>query len=345
MQQRTGLRWAIAMLTALLTGCSGTSTTASKVPAPAANANTPNAAPTGAAGTVGGPTQLAPLTAAAPNAPFAASAGASSAAGGGGASSGAGSPAAPHFDVSGLTLRDIVVNGDPTRIVYPSANLASGTLYPAIIFAHGHGMDQTQFSDRTALAQAAVKEGWLCAGGAFGGRSAWANDTALHGVGALVTELVTHHQADPKRIYFVGFSMGGGTALLAAENPLSLPYRPAAVVSTQGFTDLKAMTLPEAEGGAYAADIRLAYGGKLDDTTVLNHSPLSLAERLTGIPVYLEHGAADTNVPMSHSVRMADRLTSLGMPPQLHTYPGLTHSEETIHVSAIVDFLRGKSTP
>ena len=63
---------------------------------------------------------------------------------------------------------------------------------------------------------------------------------------------------------------------------------------------------------------------------------------MAGIPVYLEHGEADTNVPASHSRRMAERLSALGMPPEFHTYPGLSHGEETIHVSAIVNFLRDR---
>jgi dipeptidyl aminopeptidase/acylaminoacyl peptidase len=160
-----------------------------------------------------------------------------------------------------------------------------------------------------------------------------------------VQELVTHHQADPKRIYLVGFSMGGGTALLAAENASTLAFKPAAVVSTQGFTDLKAMTTPEAGGGTYALSINLAYGGQLDDADAQRHSPVDQAERLAGIPVYLEHGQADTSVPYTHSTHMAARLTELGLPPELHTYPGLGHSEETIHSAQIMDFLRGKAAP
>ena len=164
-------------------------------------------------------------------------------------------------------------------------------------------------------------------------------------MGNLVAELVEHHQADPQRIYFVGFSMGGGTALLAAANPLGLPYRAAAVVSTQGFTDLEAMTTGQAGGGAYARPIAEAYGGTLTPEEAKAHSPVFQAEKLRGIPVYLEHGEADTSVPCSHTQRMAQALTDLGMPPDLHLYPGKGHSEDTINEPGIISFLRGKLAP
>jgi acetyl esterase/lipase len=324
-----GLKLALAMA---LTSCSGNAGTVS---APATGAAPVATAPK--AGTPAGTFQpangLPPLTAAAPTG------------GGGGTPAVNQPPARNQADSATLTVKDLQVAGDPTRIVYPTPTLEAGKLYPAIVFAHGHGMDQTQMTERTTLAEAAAKEGWLAASGAFGGRAAWANDGAQKDVGALVQELVAHHQADPKRIYLVGFSMGGGTALLAAENASTLAFRPAAVVSTQGFTDLKAMTTSEAGGGSYAFSINQAYGGLLGDADAQAHSPVDHADRLAGIPVYLEHGEADTAVPFSHSTHMATRLTELGAPPELHTYPGLGHSEETIHVSQIMAFLRGKIAP
>ncbi|MDB5101209.1 MAG: hypothetical protein JWM80_5630, partial [Cyanobacteria bacterium RYN_339] len=277
---------------------------------------------------------LPPLTAAQP-----------AAGGGGGTPAVTEPPARVKADTAHLTIKDLAVAGDPSRIIYPSATLEAGKLYPAVVFAHGHGMDQTQLTERTDLAEAAAAEGWLAAAGAFGGRAAWANDIAQKSVAALVAELVAHHQADPRRIYLVGFSMGGGTALLAAENAAALAFKPAAVVSTQGFTDLKAMTQLEAGGGSYAASINFAYGGRLDEISAQAHSPVDQAQKLAGIPVYLEHGEADTAVPATHSTHMAARLTELGTPAELHTYPGMGHSEETIHVSAIMGFLRGKAAP
>src|SRR5438067_2166061 len=84
-------------------------------------------------------------------------------------------------------------------------------------------------ADRTGLAAAALHEGWVAASGDLTGRAYWGDDAAIAQLGNLMKALVTDHQVDPKRLYLVGFSMGGGTALLAAERLASLPYRPAAV--------------------------------------------------------------------------------------------------------------------
>jgi dipeptidyl aminopeptidase/acylaminoacyl peptidase len=255
------------------------------------------------------------------------------------------SPTPTTVRLTDLKVVNLNVNGDPARIVHPKGGLAPGQRYPVVVFFHGSGMDQTQLTDRTRLAEKAADEGWLSASSLLTSRAHWADDDALRATGALIQLLVSQHQADPRRIYLVGFSMGGGTALLAAINPLGLPYRAAAVVSTQGFTDLQAMTNSEAGGGAYARPIAEAYGGDLTPQAAQTHSPIDQADRLRGIPVYLEHGEADTSVPPSHSARMAQKLTQLGMPPELHLYPGKGHSEETIDEDAIIQFLRGKVAP
>lgn len=247
-----------------------------------------------------------------------------------------------HDTGRNLKVLNVSVNGDPARIVYPAASLTPGQQYPVLVFFHGSGMDQTQMTDRTELADKAAREGWLSATAMLTGRTHWGDEGALRATGNLIQTLVSQHQADPQRIYLVGFSMGGGTALLAAANPLALPYRAAAVVSTQGFTDLQAMTQQEAGNGAYARPIAEAYGGELDAAEAAAHSPIVQADKLRGIPVYLEHGQADAAVPASHSQRMADKLSGLLMPPVLQLYPGKGHGEETIDEEAIIGFLRGK---
>ncbi len=253
-------------------------------------------------------------------------------------------PASTRGLPAGTRVLDLSVSGDPTRLVLPPG-AGDGTRRPLLVFLHGHGMDQTQLTDRTSLAEVAARQGWLAAAGTLGSRAHWANDGALRAVGALVKEMVDTHGADPSRIYLVGFSMGGGTALLAAGNPLGLPYRVAAVVSTQGFTDLKAMTTEEAAGGAYARSIADAYGGGPSETDYRDHSPQVQADRLLDIPVYLEHGEADRSVPAIHTRAMAERLRALGAQPTVSLYPGSGHGEQTISEQAIISFLNGKSAP
>jgi acetyl esterase/lipase len=42
---------------------------------------------------------------------------------------------------------------------------------------------------------------------------------------------------------------------------------------------------------------------------------------------------------------MADKLRELGIPCEVHTYPGKPHGEDTINEEAIIGFLRGKASP
>ena len=323
MRNRTH-RWPSATLAAAITllnwGCSAASPVAEPVPQPPTS-TAPTPSPPGA------PLPPAPLVGLPPGQQPTAQ------------------PPVRHESREDLKVLNVSVNGDPARIVYPTPTLAPHQQYPVLIFFHGSGMDQTQLTDRTRLADKAAQEGWLAASAMLTGRAHWGDPGALRAAGNLIQVLVSQHQVDPRRIYLVGFSMGGGTALLAAANPLGLPYRAAAVVSTQGFTDLLAMTRAEAGGGAYARPIAEAYGGELDATEAEAHSPLAQAEKLRGIPIYLEHGQADTAVPASHSQRLAEKLASLQMPPVLQLYPGKGHGEETIDEDAIIAFLRGKTAP
>lgn len=322
----TGL---LVVLAALSVGCAGTpATPGPAADGPPANAAAPTNAGTGRVNAPLPPPRLAPAQPGVPAPTITVPP----------------APANVQGFPAGTKAQDLSVNGDPTRLVLPPG-AGDGTRRPLLVFLHGHGMDQTQLTERTGLAELAAREGWISAAGAFGGRSHWGNDRALRAVGDLVKELVDKHGADPSRVYLVGFSMGGGTALLAAGNPLGLPYKAAAVASTQGFSDLKAMTTDAAAGGAYARSIADAYGGAPTESVFAAHSPKAQAERLTNVPVYLEHGEADRSVPVDHARWMAQSLQALGASPAVKLYPGAGHGEQTIAEQAIIDFLRGKSAP
>ena len=312
------LRRAMLLVTLLAAGCAGTPAPARLSIAPAAPSGGPASARTGV------PTGHGRLAAARPDRIL--------------VPGGQWTPSPARPMSAGVQLKDLAIAGDPTRLVLPPGH-GDGQLRPTLVFMHGHGMDQTQLTERTGLAEAAANEGWIAASGDLGGRAHWGNDAALRHVGALIQQLVAGYAADPRRIYLVGFSMGGGTALLAAANPLGLPYQVAAVVSTQGFTDLKAMTTAAANGGGFARSIANAYGGKPTAADYAAYSPEALAAKLGGLPVYLEHGEADTVVPASHSQQLAARLPGA----KLSMYPGLGHAEQTINEVSIIRFLRGKT--
>jgi poly(3-hydroxybutyrate) depolymerase len=186
-----------------------------------------------------------------------------------------------------------VIEGDPSVIVLPDDTRHSGPR-PAVLFLHGHGMDEHQMLNRTTLAHRVTEEGWLAAAGLAGSRTHWGNEGALRATAALIKTLIHDYQADPQHIYLVGFSMGGGTALLTAANPLGLPYHIAAVASSQGYSDLRAMY----GNPSYASSIRHSFGRSPTAPDLALRSPVSLAEKLRGTALYLEHGESDTAVPV-----------------------------------------------
>ena len=85
---------------------------------------------------------------------------------------------------------------------------------------------------------------------------------ALTALDALVADCVEKFGADPARIYLMGFSMGGGTALVSAARSTGA-YPPAAVASSAGFMDLLAMAGKDVDEGAFAPSIAEAYGGRV----------------------------------------------------------------------------------
>jgi dienelactone hydrolase len=244
-------------------------------------------------------------------------------------------PSSPR-PIPGACARSVVdyrLRGDPVRVVLPRGH-GAGWRGGALVFLHGHGMDQTQLTVRTGLASLATAEGWLAASPLLGGPRHWSNDAALQAAGRLLADLPGRFGVVPDRIALVGFSMGGGTALAIAANPLALPYRIAAVACTQGVTDPRALAAP------YQRSLRQAFG-----RNAVPRSALDLAEGLRGVALYLEHGEADEAVPPSHTRALAARLSALGIAATVRYHPGAGHAEATMDEAAIVAFLRSHLSP
>lgn len=222
----------------------------------------------------------------------------------------------------------------------PGFDASGGQRYPLLVYDHSYEGDHDQLVQRTSFPQLTQAAGWIAVCGDLDGPTHWGNEAALFDQNALIQAMITRYHADPARIYLVGFSMGGGTALLSAINLDHFPFQVAAVASSQGWVDLDQMR--QVDNGAFRATIDAAYGGTLTDQDEQAHSPLQLASDLAGIPVYLEHGESDQVVPPSQSRELDDALVSLGDSPEFHLYPDLGHTEDTIHDQAIIDFFQGK---
>ncbi|MEB3328133.1 MAG: prolyl oligopeptidase family serine peptidase [Candidatus Sericytochromatia bacterium] len=233
---------------------------------------------------------------------------------------------------------DYRLRGDPVQVVLPGNHRSPTWRGGALVFFHGHGMDHTQLTTRTGLALRATAEGWLAASALLGGRRHWSNDAALRAAGRLLVDLPGRFGVDPARIALVGFSMGGGTALTVAANPLGQAYRVAAVACTQGVTDPLALAPP------YQRSVREAFG-RAAQARVAARSPIVLADRLHGTPLYLEHGEADQAVPSGQTRALAARLAALGIAATVRYHPGAAHAEASIDEAAIIAFLRPFLSP
>lgn len=236
---------------------------------------------------------------------------------------------------------DEPIQDQPAEILLPTGFRAGGSdRYPLLVFFHSYQQDCHQLALRTRFAKFTANLGWILASSDLGGPSHWGNPAAIAYHRSFLARLREHYQVDPSRIYYVGFSMGGGTALLAAMEEKGSSDEPAAVVSSQGWSDL--LSMRQVRDGMYASSIDAAYGGTINETQRARTAIAARAVELSGIPLYLEHGESDTYVPPSQSQALHIALEALNLPHVFKIHAGLDHGETTIHEGAIVEFLRDK---
>jgi predicted peptidase len=115
-------------------------------------------------------------------------------------------------------------------------------------------------------------------------------NAAMQAVLALVDSLVESGQADPKRLYVTGLSMGGyGTFAALARKP-----------------------------ELFAAAIPICGGADLSTAKLIKH-----------VPIWIFHGDQDRAVPVELSMAMAKALEEAGGKPRLMIFPGVGHNSWT----------------
>lgn len=239
---------------------------------------------------------------------------------------------------TGKVIEEAVGEQMATIVLPEGFKKGSTERYPTLIYFHSYQQTAQQLTRLTRFPRLAPP-GWVLASADLGGDH-WGNPKAMTMHAQLMTHLRDKYQADPTRLYYVGFSMGGGTALLAAMAAKGTPNEPAAVATSQGWTNL--MRMREVQNGMYASSIDAAYGGSLTAEDRTRTDMVGRASELSGIPLYVEHGDADQYVPPSHSQNLHDRLQALGIAHAFRIFPGLGHTENTIHEGLIYDFFADK---
>lgn len=240
---------------------------------------------------------------------------------------------------SGTVIEEAVGEQKATIVLPEGFKKGSAERYPTLVFFHSYQQDSRQMTKLTRFVKLAPP-GWVLASADLGSDAHWGNPKAISLHMQLMAHLRDRYQADPTRVCYVGFSMGGGTALLAAMAARGTPDEPAAVATSQGWTNL--MQMREVQNGMYASSIDAAYRGAVSVADRARGDLVARAAELAGIPLFIEHGEADTYVPPAHARTLHDRLTELGLAHGFRIHAGLGHTENTIHEGLIYDFFQGK---
>jgi dipeptidyl aminopeptidase/acylaminoacyl peptidase len=243
-------------------------------------------------------------------------------------------PAMPRVALPGLV--------HPELVRYPSSDglELTGWLYrvpgrtgpgPTVVSFHGGPESQ----ERPAFAQ--VAQALVVAGcavfapnirGSSGSGLAFmsaddgpARESSFADIPATVNFLAGSGVADRDRVGAYGWSYGGYLTLIAL---VRWPELFRAGVSLAGMSDLRTF-FADTEPWMAAASVT-EYGDPTTDGDLLaSLSPLPGFDRIAS-PVLLVHGEADTNVPVSESVRAHRRLRDLGSPTELMLLPGEGHT-------------------
>lgn len=214
----------------------------------------------------------------------------------------AGLTAAAQESKSGLLTRTVSIGKESyTYQVFVPARLAGQRNVPVILFLHGIGQrGEGGFLPADGAAAGFARQ-YLeqipavallpqCRRGQY-----WHDPEMERMVMAEVAQTSAEFNADPKRLYLAGVSMGGfGAWHLAAEHP-----------------------------GKFAALVSICGGSPL--TSGDRFTPI--AQKVGKMPVWVFHGSEDRIVPVSESRRMVEALKSVkGSRVRYHEYEGAGHN-------------------
>ncbi|MEQ7872484.1 alpha/beta fold hydrolase [Sphingomonas sp. ASV193] len=221
----------------------------------------------------------------------------------------------------------------PGYLTLPAGRAPNG---PAIVLPHGgpSARDQLGFD---WLSQFLASQGYAVIqpnyrgsagyGDQFLGENAFKNwKLAISDIGASADYLVKQGIADPNRLAIVGWSYGGYAALQSA---VTTPQKYKAVVAIAPVTDLSRLRddSDDFTNGDLVKDF-IGKGQNMRDGSPLQHASLIKA------PVLLVHADMDTNVRISHSIRMDRAIKAAGGTSDFFQIKGLNHQLEDNDVRA-----------
>jgi acetyl esterase/lipase len=241
-------------------------------------------------------------------------------------------------------------SGGKLDIYFPTD---SSEVRPAILWFHGGGWSRGSKNDGYGQLIPFLEAGWVAVNADYRLMPEALAPAAVLDCRCALRWLVQHAaelRIDKTRIVVGGTSSGAHLALvtgmLPEQNPLEATNandgmaKVAAVLDFYGPTDL----FRALDGASRNGTVARWIGDRPDRVELAQQlSPLLLVRKQTP-PVFIVHGDADRTVPYGESVRLHEKLDSVGIQNRLHTVRGGGHggfeSEENARIiRAVFDFL------
>jgi len=228
--------------------------------------------------------------------------------------------AAPANAQTGFLDRTITAGAESYRYqIYVPADYTPSKAWPVIVSLHGNGRQGsdgmlqtgTDFAIRIRENRAPFPAIVVFPQAQVGTR--WFYPQMQQMVMAELDRTIAEFRVDTTRLYLHGYSMGAsGSYRLACK----WPDRFAAVVVVAGRVEPGAQYTPEEIAIDRAAN-----------PVVAASDPFSaLATRLRNMPMWIFHGDADEQVPVSQSRRLVAALKRIGAPVRYTEIPGADHN-------------------
>ena len=178
--------------------------------------------------------------------------------------------------------------------------------YPLIIFLHGHGgtaqLNNLHTKYFLTFLEKCKTRGFIVGAPAYG-KNSWMNDNGEKIVQEFIRSVKKELSIDENRIYLMGKSMGGGSALTFSFRNLDTV---AAVCDIAGVTDY----IRFYEESQYSEELEAAYGGSPKENMIyyMRRSSIYNVSQLQKIPVLIIHGDIDPTVPDWNASLLFERL-------------------------------------
>lgn len=210
------------------------------------------------------------------------------------------------------------------------------TTYPIILFFHGRGGNANWFlrakkGDLNLFLSKTRQRGYIFVAPDYGSDS-WMNAHAENLTLELLDFLNKNLSLNPKRLYVMGGSMGGGATLTFAARHAE---KVSAACDIFGVTDF----IRFYNDGNYNQSIASAFGGSPEQCPEVyrQRSAVYNIDSLKTVPLLIIHGDKDTTVPLWNSQILYDKLKSTNalveliiVPDIAHTYKILSGQEDII---------------